>query len=106
MNNMEQIKSEIVKAVEEKSLAYAFLIYAGYFNAPKEKHRTNGYNIYTPKGHMTVKNNNFKSEIVEWKREKLFPYFLELGFSKKELAEAWKESFWRKKTPKFANWNR
>lgn len=103
---MEHIKLEIIKAAEEKSLAHAFLIYASYFNCPKERHQTNGYNTYTPKGHMTVKNENFKKEIVEWKSKKLFPYFLELGFSKKDLAEAWKESYWRKKTPRFTNWNR
>jgi SOS response regulatory protein OraA/RecX len=53
-------------------------------------------NTYTPAGQVTVHNSNYNKELTEWKKTKLFPFFLEHGFSKEELNEAWKESVFKK----------
>jgi SOS response regulatory protein OraA/RecX len=53
-------------------------------------------NTYTPAGQVTVPNTNYNKELTEWKKTKLFPFFLERGFSKEELNEAWKVSVFKK----------
>ena len=87
----------ILRKVKEEGLPKAM----GYFStfvksAPKKRIPTLAYNTYTPKVQGTAHNPNFKSQLVVWKNEKLFPFFLELGFSKKELNDAWKVSVFKK----------
>jgi SOS response regulatory protein OraA/RecX len=53
-------------------------------------------NTYTPVGQVTVPNPDYNKELTEWKKTKLFPFFLERGFSKEELNEAWKVSVFKK----------
>jgi hypothetical protein len=89
----------ILTAVKERSLFHAFHEYSSLIcSAPQIRLRTNVYNKYTPIGHATVKNPNYNAEITKWKREKLFPWFIEQGFDKKDLSDAWK--LWVKKYKK------
>jgi hypothetical protein len=89
----------VLTAAKERSLFSAFNEYADLIcSAPQTRFRTNKYNSYTQIGHATVKNPNYNAEITKWKREKLFPWFVEQGFAKKELNEAWK--LWVKKYKK------
>ena len=81
----------VLTAVKERNLFHAFHEYASLIcSNPRPRLRTNAYNKYTPIGHATVKNPNYNAEITKWKREKLFPWFIEQGFDKKDLSEAWK----------------
>ena len=94
---MDSPSEKILKVVSEEGLPKALHYYSTFINsAPKKKVASNGYNTYTPKGSMMVHNPNFKSQLVVWKTTKLFPFFLELGFSKTELNEAWKVSIFKK----------
>ena len=94
---METPSEKILKVVSEEGLPKAMGYFSAFINSsPKKKIPTNGYNTYTPKGQMVVHNPDFKSQLVEWKTNKLFPFFLELGFSKGELNEAWKVSIFKK----------
>ena len=72
----------------------------GYYSllvdpAPKPRIRTNGYNKYTPQGQMTVPNTNYRKELTVWKKTKLFPFFLEHGYTKEQITEAYNKSIFK-----------
>jgi len=72
----------------------------GYYSllidpAPKPRTRTSGYNKYTPQGQMTVTNTNYRKELTTWKNNKLFPFFIEQGFTKEQLTEAYNKSIFK-----------
>lgn len=72
----------------------------GYYSllidpAPKPRIRTNAYNTYTPKGQMMVPNNNYRKELTVWKKTKLFPFFLEHGYTKEQITEAYNKSIFK-----------
>jgi hypothetical protein len=54
-----------------------------------------GYNIYTPKGQMTVTNTNYRKELTAWKNNKLFPFFLEHGYTKEQIVDAYNKSIFK-----------
>ena len=94
---METQSEMILRVVSEEGLPKAMGYFSVFVNSsPKKKIRINAYNTYTPKGQMMALNPNYKSQLVEWKNTKLFPFFLGLGFSKTELNEAWKVSVFKK----------
>jgi hypothetical protein len=94
---METQSEMILRVVSEEGLPKAMGYFSAFVNSsPKKKIRTNVYNTYTPKGQGMTHNPNYKSQLVEWKNTKLFPFFLGLGFNKTELNEAWKVSVFKK----------
>ena len=88
-----QDRSKIIfESVENRGLFQGFLEYSDLIcKAPTRFVSSNHYNNYTPKGHGLAKNPSFHAELTKWKREKLFPFFIEAGYDKKDLAEAWKK---------------
>jgi len=90
---MENHRQAILESADKIGLSTAFVEFSARVSpSPKKSKRTNGRNNYTPQGMMTTKNDSYKSQIQEWKKTKLFPYFLELGFTKEEISSAWKTS--------------
>jgi hypothetical protein len=72
----------------------------GYYSllvspAPKPRLVTNGYNKYTPQGSMTVPNTNYRKELTVWKKTKLFPFFLEHGYTKEQIVDAYNKSIFK-----------
>ena len=72
----------------------------GYYSllinpAPKPRIRTNGYNKYTPQGQMTVPNTNYRKELTVWKKTKLFPFFLEHGYTMEQIVDAYNKSIFK-----------
>ena len=72
----------------------------GYYSllinpAPKPRIRTNGYNKYTPQGQMMVTNTNYKKELTVWKKTKLFPFFLEQGYTMEQITDAYNKSIFK-----------
>ena len=96
MTSTERV-SKVLMSVTEEGLRKAMMYYSSLISpAPKRRNRTNMGNTYTPVGQVTVPNTNYNKELTEWKNTKLFPFFLEHGFSKEELNEAWKVSVFKK----------
>jgi len=88
--------NKVLSMVEEEGLHKAM----GYYSlliapAPKPRLRTNGYNKYTPQGQMTVPNTNYRKELTVWKKTKLFPFFLEHGYTKEQITEAYNKSIFK-----------
>ena len=82
-------------AVEEglpRAMGYYSLLIAP---APKLRLVTNGYNKYTPQGQMTVPNTNYRKELTVWKKTKLFPFFLEHGYTKEQIVDAYNKSIFK-----------
>ena len=72
----------------------------GYYSllinpAPKPRIRTNGYNKYTPQGQMTVPNTNYRKELTVWKKTMLYPFFLEHGYTKEQITDAYNKSIFK-----------
>jgi hypothetical protein len=90
---MENHRQLILDVASAKGLNSAFVEFSSRIaSSPRKRSRTNGYNSFTPQGAMTATNESYKTQIQEWKKVKLFPYFLELGFTKEEISSAWKTS--------------
>jgi hypothetical protein len=53
------------------------------------------YNKYTPQGQMTVTNTNYRKELTTWKNNKLFPFFIEHGYTKEQLVDAYNKSIFK-----------
>jgi hypothetical protein len=83
-----------IAAVEglSRALGYYSLLIAP---APKPRIRTMGYNKYTPQGQMTVTNTNYRKELTAWKNNKLFPFFIEHGYTKEQLVDAYNKSIFK-----------
>ena len=72
----------------------------GYYSlliapAPKPRTKTSGYNKYTPQGQMTAVNTNYNKELTAWKKTKLFPFFLEHGYTKEQIVDAYNKSIFK-----------
>lgn len=72
----------------------------GYYSllispAPKPRIKTSGYNKYTPQGQMMVPNVNYNKELTVWKKTKLFPFFLEHGYTKEQIVDAYNKSIFK-----------
>jgi hypothetical protein len=90
---MENHRQSILDVASTRGINSAFLEFSARIaTSPKKRNRTNVYNSFTPQGAMTTKNDSYRTQIQEWKKYKLFPYFLELGFTKEEISSAWKTS--------------
>jgi hypothetical protein len=88
---------KVLNVVSEESLSKGMLYYSSLISkAPQKRNRVNMGNRYTPVGQMTRPNPNYNKELTVWKNTKLFPFFLERGFSREELNEAWKVSIFKK----------
>jgi hypothetical protein len=95
MDMTDRIEKVLGIAVEEglpRALGYYSLLIAP---APKPRVGTNGYNKYTPQGQMTVKNTNYNKELTAWKKTKLFPFFLEHGYTKEQMVDAYNKSIFK-----------
>jgi hypothetical protein len=87
----------VLTVAKEEGLSKAMLYYSSFINkAPNRRIRTNGYNTYTPQGQMTRPNSNYNKELTQWKKNKLFPFFIEHGYSKAELVVAFSNSVFKK----------
>jgi len=72
----------------------------GYYSllvdpAPKPRIRTNMGNKYTPAGQVTVPNTNYRKELTVWKKTKLYPFFLEHGYTKEQIVDAYNKSIFK-----------
>ena len=95
MNMTDRIEKVLGIAVEE-GLPRALGYYSLLINpAPKPRVGTNGYNKYTPQGQMTVKNTSYNKELTAWKKTKLFPFFLEHGYTKEQIVDAYNKSIFK-----------
>jgi hypothetical protein len=93
MTNTERV-SKVLMIVTEEGLRKAMMYYSSLISpAPKERIQINAYNKY---GWISEVNKSYAKELTVWKNTKLFPFFLERGFSKEELNEAWKNSIFKK----------
>jgi hypothetical protein len=95
MDMTDRIEKVLGIAVEEglpRALGYYSLLISP---APKPRFRTMGYNIYTPQGQMTVTNTNYRKELTAWKNNKLFPFFLEHGYTKEQMVDAYNKSIFK-----------
>ena len=91
----DRIEKVLGIAVEE-GLPRAMGYYSLLINpAPKPRLRTNGYNKYTPQGQMTVPNTNYRKELTVWKKTKLFPFFLEQGYTMEQITDAYNKSIFK-----------
>ena len=94
--NKENCISKVLSIVAEEGLYKGMSYYSLLINpAPKPRLVTNGYNKYTPQGSMTVPNTNYRKELTVWKKNKLFPFFIEQGFTKEQLTEAYNKSIFK-----------
>jgi hypothetical protein len=95
--DMREFIEKVLSVVNEEGLSKGMLYYSSLIsNAPKKRNQTNMGNAYTPVGQVTRPNPNFNKELTVWKNTKLFPFFLERGFSREELNAAWKVSIFKK----------
>ena len=82
--------NKVLDIVAEEGLYKGVIYYSSLIApAPKPRLRTNVYNIYTPIGTGTVVNNNYNKEMTVWKKEKLLPFFIQHGFTKEQITEAY-----------------
>jgi hypothetical protein len=91
----DRIEKVLGIAVEEglpRAMGYYSLLISP---APKPRIRTNGYNKYTPQGSMTVPNTNYRKELTVWKKTMLFPFFLEHGYTKEQITDAYNKSIFK-----------
>jgi hypothetical protein len=95
MDMTDRIEKVLGIAVEEglpRALGYYSLLIAP---APKPRTRTSGYNKYTPQGQMTAVNTNYNKELTAWKKTKLYPFFLEHGYTKEQIMDAYNKSIFK-----------
>ena len=89
--------TKVLTEAKEAGLHRGMLYYGSFIcKAPGHRLSTRMGNTHTPAGQVTVPNPNYKKELTIWRNTKLFPFFLEHGFSTIELNEAWNKSVWKK----------
>ena len=94
---MEQNVLKVLSVVKEEGLCRGMMYYSSLIcSAPKLRLPTNMGNTHTPAGQVTKVNPNYRKELTAWKNEKLFPFFMEHGFGKKELNESWRDSIYKR----------
>lgn len=92
---MNDLKQMILEKAKSEGISKAMGYYSIFVSAsPKRKYQANLYN--TVKGRVSIYNQDYNSQLVKWKKNKLFPFFLNLGFTKDQLNEAWKNSVFKK----------
>ena len=85
---LENIEDAITNGMRLKSITY---FSNAVSPAPKKKLSSNAYNTYTPKGQGTTPNEDYKSQMMEWKKKHVYPYFLAFGLQKADIDKAWVE---------------
>jgi hypothetical protein len=91
-DRIEKVLGIAVELGLPRAMGYYSLLVAP---APKPRIKTNGYNKYTPQGSMTVPNTNYRKELTVWKKTKLFPFFLEHGYTKEQITDAYNKSIFK-----------
>ena len=91
-NCINKVLSMVVELGLPRAMGYYSLLVSP---APKPRLVTNGYNKYTPQGSMTVPNTNYRKELTVWKKTKLFPFFLEHGYTKEQIVDAYNKSIFK-----------
>jgi hypothetical protein len=85
---LKSLEDTIANGIKLKSIVY----FSGdILPAPKKKLPSRVYNKYTPKGQGTSPNENYKNEMMVWKKEHVYPYFSAFGFEKADINNAWVE---------------
>lgn len=85
-----------VLEIAKEKLANAMHYYSIFiFPAPKKHYRRNG--MYSKQNaQLRAKNLNYSTQLTNWKKNKLFPFFLANGYTTQALNEAWKISVFKK----------
>ena len=95
--DMEYRIKQVLDMVVEEGLTRGMLYYSILISpAPKQRIKANVYNTYTPKGQGTVYNTNYNKELTVWKKNQLFPFFLQHGYTKEQITEAYNKSSFKK----------
>jgi hypothetical protein len=85
---LEKLQDAVANGLTSQTITY---FSTDVIPTPKKKLAASWYNKYTPKGQGTSPNEAFKSQLVAWKKEHLYPYFLAFGFKKADIDKAWKD---------------
>lgn len=94
--NKENCINKVLSMVVEEGLPQAMGYYSLLISpAPKPRLVTNGYNKYTTQGQMTVPNPNYRKELTVWRKTKLYPFFIEQGYTKEQIKEAYNKSIFK-----------
>ena len=91
-DRIEKVLGIAVELGLPRAMGYYSLLIAP---APKPRIRTNGYNKYTPQGQMMVPNTNYRKELTVWKKTILYPFFLEHGYTKEQIVDAFNKSIFK-----------
>lgn len=85
-----------VLEIAKEDLAKAMHYYSTFiFIAPKKHYPRIG--MYSKQNaQLRTKNPNYSTQLTEWKKSKLFPFFLSNGYTTQTLNEAWKNSIFKK----------
>lgn len=85
-----------VLEIAQSDLSKAMHYYSAFIStAPKKYYPRKG--MYSKQNaQLRIKNVNYSSQLTNWKNTKLFPFFLENGYTAKTLNEAWKASIFKK----------
>ena len=91
--NISKAKEKTLTVAKEEGLHKGMLHYSMFVSsAPKKRNRTNMGNTYTPAGQVTEPNTNYRKEMTVWKSTKLFPFFMENGYTKEQITDAFNKS--------------
>ena len=92
--DMEYRIEKVLDVVVEEGLSKAMLYYSSLISqAPKKRIWVNVYNKYGQKSEI---NKSYSKELTVWKKTKLFPFFLEHGYTKEQITEAYNKSVFKK----------
>lgn len=81
------MKNEVLKIATE-DLSKAMHYFSAYIShAPKKYYHINAWR---KNAQMVRRNEDYSRQLTTWKNEKLFPFFLENGYNKKQLSLAQK----------------
>jgi hypothetical protein len=93
---MTQDIERILNVVKEEGLSKAMLYYSSFICSSPKKHFSRKGMFSKQNAGLRIKNVNYGKELTQWKKNKLFPFFLEHGFTKEQIKEAWNKSIFAK----------
>lgn len=92
--DMNDMVDKVLNTAVEEGLTRGMLYYSSLISqAPKRRIWVNVYNKYGQKSEI---NKSYSKELTAWKKDKLFPFFLEHGYTKEQITEAYNKSVFKK----------
>lgn len=92
--DMNDMVDKVLNTAVEEGLTRGILHYSSLISqAPKKRIWVNVYNKYGQKSEI---NKSYSKELTVWKKTKLFPFFLEHGYTKEQITEAYNKSVFKK----------